>query len=47
MLGDLLDSDGVELTFLEEVVGNGSPVETPLMEAIKNWVGAEDDPAAA
>jgi acetylornithine deacetylase/succinyl-diaminopimelate desuccinylase-like protein len=41
VLGDLLD--GVELTWLEEVVGNGSPVETPLMEAIKHWVGTEDD----
>jgi acetylornithine deacetylase/succinyl-diaminopimelate desuccinylase-like protein len=43
VLGDLLD--GVELTWLEEVVGNGSPVETPLMDAIKRWVASEDDAA--
>ena len=42
VLGDLLDSEGVELTFLEEVVGNGSPVQTPLMEAIRTFIGAED-----
>jgi acetylornithine deacetylase/succinyl-diaminopimelate desuccinylase-like protein len=39
VLGDL---DGFELSFLEEVVGNGSPTESPLMDAIRNWVGGED-----
>jgi acetylornithine deacetylase/succinyl-diaminopimelate desuccinylase-like protein len=39
VLGDL---DGFELSFLEEVVGNGSPTETPLMDAIRTWVHRED-----
>jgi acetylornithine deacetylase/succinyl-diaminopimelate desuccinylase-like protein len=34
--------DGYELTFLEEVVGNGSPVDSPLMDAIERWVQVED-----
>jgi acetylornithine deacetylase/succinyl-diaminopimelate desuccinylase-like protein len=34
--------DGYDLRFDEEVVGNGSPVESPLMDAIRNWVAAED-----
>jgi acetylornithine deacetylase/succinyl-diaminopimelate desuccinylase-like protein len=39
VLGDL---DGLELTWDEEVVGNGSPVASPLMDAIEHWVTAED-----
>jgi acetylornithine deacetylase/succinyl-diaminopimelate desuccinylase-like protein len=35
-------ADGFELTWLEEVVGNGSPTESPLMDAIRTWIGAED-----
>ena len=38
-------ADGYELTFLEEVVGNGSPSATPLMDAIVAFVG-EEDPGA-
>jgi acetylornithine deacetylase/succinyl-diaminopimelate desuccinylase-like protein len=34
--------DGLQLSFDEEVVGNGSPVETPLMEAIRGWIGEHD-----
>ena len=38
------DSDGVEVEFIEEVVGNSSPVESPLMDAIRDWIGgAEPD----
>ena len=33
------DSDGVEVEFIEEVVGNSSPVESPLMDAIRDWIG--------
>jgi acetylornithine deacetylase/succinyl-diaminopimelate desuccinylase-like protein len=45
-LREVLDGhDGYELTFLEEVVGNGSPTESPLMDAIRNWVGTEDPEA--
>ena len=38
--------DGVTLEFLEEVVGNRSAIESPLMDAIVGWV-AENDPDAA
>ncbi len=34
--------DGYRLEFMEEVVGNGSPVESPLMGLISDWVAAED-----
>jgi acetylornithine deacetylase/succinyl-diaminopimelate desuccinylase-like protein len=37
--------DGVEIEFLEEVIGNRSPIETPLMDAIRGWVG-EQEPEA-
>ncbi|HEY6760971.1 MAG TPA: M20/M25/M40 family metallo-hydrolase [Baekduia sp.] len=43
VLGDRLD--GAELQWLEEVVGNGSPTESPLMDAIRAWVHSEDDAA--
>jgi acetylornithine deacetylase/succinyl-diaminopimelate desuccinylase-like protein len=32
----------MELEFLEQVVGNRSPVTSPLMDAIGEWIGAED-----
>jgi acetylornithine deacetylase/succinyl-diaminopimelate desuccinylase-like protein len=34
--------DGYELAWLEEVVGNGSPTQSPLMDAIRGWVASED-----
>jgi acetylornithine deacetylase/succinyl-diaminopimelate desuccinylase-like protein len=34
--------EGYEVTWLEEVIGNGSPAASPLMDAIVRWVGAED-----
>jgi acetylornithine deacetylase/succinyl-diaminopimelate desuccinylase-like protein len=37
--------DGYEVTWLEEVVGNGSPVASPLMDAITHWLAAEDSEA--
>ena len=43
LLGPLADS--VEIEFVEEVVGNSSPFETPLAAAIADWV-AETDPEA-
>src|SRR5215210_7220740 len=42
MLGD---AEGVEVEFLEEVIGNRSPIESPLMDAIRGWVG-EQEPEA-
>jgi acetylornithine deacetylase/succinyl-diaminopimelate desuccinylase-like protein len=39
------DADGLEIAFMEQVVGNRSPIETPLMDAIRGWV-ADNDPGA-
>ncbi|HKH17077.1 MAG TPA: M20/M25/M40 family metallo-hydrolase [Solirubrobacteraceae bacterium] len=38
------DTDGLEIEFTDEVVGNRSPIRSPLMDAIAAWVG-EADPA--
>jgi acetylornithine deacetylase/succinyl-diaminopimelate desuccinylase-like protein len=41
----LLDGvDGVELEFTEQVIGNRSAIESPLMDAIRDWLG-ENDPS--
>src|SRR5215207_4375945 len=40
---EVLGSDGYDLEFTEAVVGNRSPVDSPLMDAITGWV-AEHDP---
>ncbi len=37
--------DGIELEFTETIVGNGSPLESPVVDAIKRWL-AENDPDA-
>jgi acetylornithine deacetylase/succinyl-diaminopimelate desuccinylase-like protein len=37
--------DGWSIAFDEEVVGNGSPADTPLMDAIRGWID-ENDPGA-
>jgi acetylornithine deacetylase/succinyl-diaminopimelate desuccinylase-like protein len=37
--------DGLEIEFLEQVVGNRSPIASPLMDAIAGWV-ADNDPGA-
>jgi acetylornithine deacetylase/succinyl-diaminopimelate desuccinylase-like protein len=37
--------DGLEIEFLEQVVGNRSPIDSPLMDAIGGWV-SENDPGA-
>jgi acetylornithine deacetylase/succinyl-diaminopimelate desuccinylase-like protein len=34
--------DGVEIEFLEQVVGNRSPIDSPLMDAIERWLGHND-----
>src|ERR687890_2541220 len=36
---EVLGEDGYEIEFHEKVVGNGSRLDSPLMGAIKNWVG--------
>ncbi len=39
---EVLDGlDGFDMAFDEEVVGNGSPVETPLMDALRGWAARE------
>ena len=40
-----LVGDGLEIDVMEEVVGNRSAADTPLMDAIRGWVG-ENDPGA-
>jgi acetylornithine deacetylase/succinyl-diaminopimelate desuccinylase-like protein len=42
---EVLGSDGYELEFTEAIVGNRSPVESPLMDAIHDWIG-DVDPGA-
>ena len=42
---EVLGSDGYRLDFTERVVGNQSPVVSPLMDAIESWIG-EHDPGA-
>ncbi|MGO9752352.1 MAG: M20/M25/M40 family metallo-hydrolase [Solirubrobacteraceae bacterium] len=43
-LGDHLGA--LELAFTETIVGNGSPIDTPLMAAIERWI-AQADPGAS
>jgi acetylornithine deacetylase/succinyl-diaminopimelate desuccinylase-like protein len=42
---EVLGGEGYSIEFSEKVVGNGSPVESELMDAIRGWV-AEVDPDA-
>ena len=42
---EVLGDEGYELEFTERVVGNASPVRSPLMDAIEAWL-AEHDPGA-
>jgi acetylornithine deacetylase/succinyl-diaminopimelate desuccinylase-like protein len=42
---EVLGGDGYRLEFTERVVGNQSPVSSPLMDAITAWIG-EHDPGA-
>ena len=37
--------DGLEVEFLEQVVGNRSPIESPLMDAIRGWIADNDEGA--
>ncbi|HEX8207324.1 MAG TPA: M20/M25/M40 family metallo-hydrolase [Solirubrobacteraceae bacterium] len=43
---EVLGTDGYRIEFAEQVVGNASPVESPLMDVIRDWV-AEQEPEAA
>jgi acetylornithine deacetylase/succinyl-diaminopimelate desuccinylase-like protein len=44
-IAEVLGEDGYRIRFDEQVVGNGSPVESPLFDAIRDWIG-EQDPEA-
>jgi acetylornithine deacetylase/succinyl-diaminopimelate desuccinylase-like protein len=39
---EVLTDDGVEVEFIEQVVGNASPPESPLMDAIGEWLATAD-----
>lgn len=41
----LLDDDSLDVSFIEEVPGNRSAIDTPLMGAIRDWVG-DAEPSA-
>jgi acetylornithine deacetylase/succinyl-diaminopimelate desuccinylase-like protein len=43
---EVIGNDGFEIRFDEQVVGNRSPLDTPLMDHIRDWV-EEVDPGAA
>lgn len=45
-LDSLLEGLDVERAFVERVPGNSSPVESPLMDAIRSWVAAADPGAS-
>jgi acetylornithine deacetylase/succinyl-diaminopimelate desuccinylase-like protein len=42
---EVLGGDGYRLESIDEVIGNGSPADTPLMDALRAWVKREE-PAA-
>ncbi len=42
---EVLGPDGYRLEFSERVVGNQSPVDSPLMDAITRWIGDQDPEA--
>ena len=39
---EVLGGEGYRVEFAEQVVGNASPVESPLMDVIRDWVAAEE-----
>jgi acetylornithine deacetylase/succinyl-diaminopimelate desuccinylase-like protein len=41
-IAEVLGPDGYRIDFMERVVGNGSPLDSPLREAIDAWVAAND-----
>jgi acetylornithine deacetylase/succinyl-diaminopimelate desuccinylase-like protein len=44
-VADLLGPDGYRIEFTETVVGNASPADTPLMDALRGWIAREDPEA--
>ena len=39
---EVLGDDGYRLDFIEQTIGNASPVESRLMDAIRDWLGGHD-----
>jgi acetylornithine deacetylase/succinyl-diaminopimelate desuccinylase-like protein len=39
---EVLGGDGYSLEFTEQTIGNDSPVDSPLMDAIRSWIGEHD-----
>jgi acetylornithine deacetylase/succinyl-diaminopimelate desuccinylase-like protein len=44
-IAEVIGDDGYSVRFDETVIGNRSPIDTPLMEAIRDWVAREDPEA--
>lgn len=42
---EVLGDEGYRVEFTEQVSGNASPVESPLMDAIRGWIAREDPEA--
>jgi len=42
---EVLGGDGYRLEFIEQTIGNSSPVESPLMDAIRDWLTEHDGEA--
>jgi acetylornithine deacetylase/succinyl-diaminopimelate desuccinylase-like protein len=42
---EVVGDDGLDVAFTEEVIGNRSPIDSPLMDAIRAWVGEQDPDA--
>src|SRR6185312_3784690 len=45
-IGEVLGGDGFGVEFTERVVGNGSPSDSPLREALDAWIAANDPGAS-
>jgi acetylornithine deacetylase/succinyl-diaminopimelate desuccinylase-like protein len=41
-IAEVLGDDGFHIEFTEQVVGNRSPADSPLMDAIAGWIAARD-----
>jgi acetylornithine deacetylase/succinyl-diaminopimelate desuccinylase-like protein len=44
-IAEVLGENGFRIDFNEQVIGNRSPIDTPLMDSITRWIG-EQDPGA-
>jgi acetylornithine deacetylase/succinyl-diaminopimelate desuccinylase-like protein len=42
---EILGGDGYRIEFTEKVIGNASPAESPLMDALRGWIAREDPQA--